>query len=151
MVEPIAKADSTEKVARPLGCAAVAAELEWNLDILERGQRGDQLEALEYEPDLFTAEASSLVSSIAVRSALSRSTLPCVGVSSPASRPSRVVLPLPMDRRLPRTRPVESRTTRPAGLRAYSRRCDILWITLEQRACEWGGGLGVAERNIERV
>src|SRR5436190_2588692 len=61
MIEPIAKSDPAEKIAGALGCAAVAAELEGHLDVFERGQCGDELEALKYEPDFLAPKTRPLV------------------------------------------------------------------------------------------
>ena len=50
-----------QQLARALGGAALAAKLERDLHVLDRGERGDQLEALKHEPHFLAAQPGALV------------------------------------------------------------------------------------------
>src|SRR5690349_19288619 len=61
VMRAVGEADACEEITSAGRGATVAAELEGNLDVLERGEGGDQLEALEDEADLRPAKLRSLI------------------------------------------------------------------------------------------
>ena len=96
VIEPIAESDAAQQLARTLAGAALAAQLERHLHVLERRERGDQLKALEDEPNFLAPQLRALV--LVHRrqvGAVEDAPVRAIGVSRPARRPSSVVLPLP--------------------------------------------------------
>ena len=61
VIEPVAEPDAREQLARARAGAAVAAQLERHLHVLERGERRDQLKALEDESNFLAAQPRALV------------------------------------------------------------------------------------------
>ena len=61
VVQAVAEPDAMQQLARAVGRAGLAAQLERYLHVLERGERGNQLEALKDEPDFFATELRALV------------------------------------------------------------------------------------------
>src|SRR6185312_9701734 len=61
VIEPVAQADTAKQLARALAGAGFSAQLERHLHVLERRERGDELKALEDEPDFLPAEARPLI------------------------------------------------------------------------------------------
>ena len=61
VVETIAQSDAGEQVAGANARAGVAAKLEGNLHVLERGEGRDQLKALKDEPNFLAAQLGSFV------------------------------------------------------------------------------------------
>ena len=61
MVEPVGQADASKELASTVAGAALAAELERDLHVLECGERRDELKALKDEPDFFPAKSSAVV------------------------------------------------------------------------------------------
>src|SRR5262249_15007624 len=57
VVRALREPDVGQEGARPLESVLLAAELEWNRDVLEGGQRGNQVEGLEDVADGVAAEA----------------------------------------------------------------------------------------------
>jgi acyl-CoA thioesterase I len=56
VIEPVAEADALQDVRGTRGRGILAAQLERYLHILDGSQRGNQLKALEHEPDLLAAK-----------------------------------------------------------------------------------------------
>ena len=61
MVASSREADALDEIAGALRRAAGSPQLERHLHVLERGQRRDQLEALEDEADFLTAQPGAIV------------------------------------------------------------------------------------------
>jgi len=59
VVEPLAEADLPQQLRRFAGAAAFSAELQRHQHVLDRGQRRDQLEALEDEADQLVAQGGA--------------------------------------------------------------------------------------------
>ncbi len=61
VVHAIAEPDASEQLDRACRRAALAAKLERYLHVLQRGERGNELKALEDEPNFLTAQSRPLV------------------------------------------------------------------------------------------
>ena len=94
----IGEADLLEQRQRPLAQLrrADADRREAGLDVLERGQRRDQVELLEDEAERVQPQLGQLAVAETPRSRPSKKTLPALGRSSAPSSCSSVVLPDPL-------------------------------------------------------
>ena len=61
VLKPLAKAHPLQDLSRACLRAAVAAKLQRQHDVFQRGQRGEQLEALEHEADLLAPDPRAAV------------------------------------------------------------------------------------------
>ena len=55
--DAVAESDAGEELTSARGAPVVAAQLERHLHVLERGERRNQLKALEHEPNFRSAQA----------------------------------------------------------------------------------------------
>ena len=108
----VAQPDEIEVVPcalEPLALRPAMREVERERGVLERGERGQQLEELEHDPHVAprqTASSSSLIESIRCPSTV---TVPAVGRSIPVTRLRIVVLPLPDGPTIATSSPAPSR------------------------------------------
>src|SRR5205823_3536314 len=61
MMHPVAESDPSQQLAGANVRTRIAAQLEWNLYVLERGERRDQLKALENEPNFLATKPSTRI------------------------------------------------------------------------------------------
>src|SRR4051794_33288038 len=61
MMRAVTEANAGEQLARARRGAVLTAQLEWHLHVLEGGERGNQLKALEHESNFLAAQPGTLV------------------------------------------------------------------------------------------